>query len=339
MSDAPICLTLPAEATLGADGKPSGFRGVAYSGGIAKTSKWGNLVIDLTGIRLPRGKSSMLLNHDPNQIVGRAKLVNDGCALAINDGSFSAITTAGKEVAGLMAEGQDWELSVGVNPEKLERVDRSKTVTVNGQQLTGVDTIFRASRMLETSFVPSGADPEAYAAQLSARHPHETPEGGNMPDAINPLQARVTELEAQVATLTGERDTARTELATANAAATLAAKARRKEQMTALFGDATESKLTAEQIAAYEGMSDAQFAAVETTLAAARTAAGDPTLFRARPSGGLNHEDPTETRATFSAPLGAAVDPERAQLHAKILKHQADHPGVDYVTAALAVAH
>lgn len=333
MKDRNVCVALLADPTAQrSDNRVTGFRGLAYSGDVVKNHGWaGDMGIDLATLAMPAAEVPILLNHDPNQIVGRAQLTNDGTKLEITSGTFSEVTAAGKEVAALMAEGHPWALSVGVNG-NLASCDRGKKTKLNGRAMQ-LDSVIKDARLLEVSFVPSGADPAAYAAQLSTRHGITPPNGDDM-NELEQARARIAELEAQVATLTGERDTARTELAAAQATITAAATTRRTEQIVALFG--ADADLSDEQRAAYMAMTDVQFSAVSAALARERTAAGNPALFTQTATAGRN-ADATPVAATFRAPLGFGVDPERAQLHAKALKYQADHPNTDYLAAVVAV--
>jgi hypothetical protein len=335
MPDRAICLTLLAEPTAPvAQGAAAGFRGMAYAGGVVPNHGWaGDMAIDLASLSLPPGDVPVLRNHDPDQIVGRARLSNDGTQLQVVDGRFSGVTDVARETSALMAEGHPWKLSVGINA-SMTSVDRAKPVMLNGRNLT-VDSIYRNARVLELSFVPSGADPSAYAAQLSSRHGIQSPQAGEHMDP-NPLQARVTELEAQVVTLTAERDTARTALTAAETSLATAATARRAERMTALFG--ADATLTDEQRAAYQGMTDAQFAAVEASLSAAVASRGGAAFHQQAPAG-RDHQSAAGAAAAYVPPIGWNVDTERAQLHAKALKYQSEHAGTDYLTAVSAVAN
>jgi phage head maturation protease len=328
-----LCVALLADSTPErADNRVTGFRGLAYSGDVVKNHGFaGDMAIDLGSLEMPATEVPILLNHDSNQIVGRAKLSNDGKQLLIEHGIFSEVTAAGKEVSALMAEGHPWALSVGVNGSWAQS-DRKKSTKLNGRDLK-LDSIISNARLLEVSFVPSGADSNAYAAQLSSRHGITPPSGDDM-NELEQAQARITELEAQVATLTGERDTATTALTAAQTALSAAATARRTDQIAALFG--ADAELTDEQRAAYLAMSDVQFAAVETILTRERVASGNPALFTQQATSGRN-ESGTAATSTFKAPLGYGVDPERAQLHAKALQFQADHPNTDYFAAVAAV--
>lgn len=335
MADRTLCLALFAEAQADVvDARARGFSGVAYSGGVVPNYGWaGDMAIDLASMTAPT-EVAILRNHDPNQIVGRARVACDGTQLLLTDGVFSEVTAAGREVAGLMAEGQPWALSVGLNG-RVQFFEPKRKVSCNGRDIE-VDCMLERTRLLEVSFVPAGADPNAYAAQMSARMGLTPPVSGDsaMPE-VNPLQARVTELEAQVATLTeqlttvtGERDGARTELAAA-------ATTRRTDQVVALFG--ADAELTDVQRAAYLAMTDEQFAVVEAALRAARGTQADPALFSQQAAHGRNHEG-TPATSSFKAPAGWDVDPERAQLHAKALQYQTAHPGTDYLAAISAVS-
>jgi hypothetical protein len=147
-------------AEAGAVAAGTTFSGVAYSGGPVPNYGWhGDMAIDLASMTLPQGEVAVLLNHDPNQVVGRARVMNDGRQLTIHDGRLSSVTEEGRKVAGLLDEGQPWALSIGVNG-RMEAADRAKPAPINGRTLA-VDTVMRSARLLEVSFVPAGADPDA----------------------------------------------------------------------------------------------------------------------------------------------------------------------------------
>jgi hypothetical protein len=332
MPDRSVCLTLLADPTASrADAKVVGFGGVAYSGGVVPNHGWnGDMAIDLASLSLPSGDVPVLRNHDPNQIVGRARLLNDGSQLTITEGRFSDVTDVGREVAALMGEGHPWALSIGING-TLKSCDKKKPIEMNGRSMA-VDAAFRNSRVLELSFVPSGADPNAYAAQLSSRHGIQPPDNGDNMNEQEQAKARIAELEAQIVTLTTERDGARTELAAAQTNLAAQATAARNARLTALFG--AEPNLTDAQLDVYRSMTDDQFAAVEA-LAATAAVSGD--LFRQTATKGRD-ADGGGAPAEFTAPIGYSVDSERVQLHSKALQYQIDHPGTNYLTAVNAVA-
>lgn len=323
MQQQPICLF--ADATPARDGeKITGFSGIAYSGGVVPNYGWrGDMAIDLASMQQPGDRVPITFGHnddDVEQTVGWARVVNDGQTLTLADGRFSAATESGRKVAALMAEGQPFMFSVGVNGRAFD-ADKAKPTTLNGRALP-VDTVLRDTRLLHVSFVHAGADPHAHAARLSARMGVQPQTEQSMADAQP--DPRIAELEAQVQTLTTERDDARRELAT------LAVNARNAE-IVALFGE--DNDLTDAQLAAYRGMTPEQFAAVRDALAA--TSRADPTLFTQQATQGRNHEQGGGERS-FRAPAGFSVDESQAQLHAKALAYMAAHPNTDYVAAVMA---
>ncbi len=332
MHDTAVCLLADAAPTREADAI-TGFGGVAYSGGVVPNfGLLGDMAIDLSSISLPRAEVPVHFNHNPDKIVGRALVVNDGKRLLLKEGRFSAVTEEGKRLAGLMAEGQPFQFSVGVNG-RVKRQDRSKPVKLNGAEIT-VDASMHASRLLEVSFVSAGADPNTYAAQLAARSGSHSPTNGvdSMENdaTVAALNTRIAELEAQVATLKAERDTARTEL-------TNLAAVQRNEQIAALFG--AEHEHTDAALTAYRSMSPEAFAAMRDAVLNARAAVdGNGELFRRTASAGKDPDAGAGPTQTFKAPDGLPVDPEGAKLHAKAVKYQAEHPGTDFITAVKSVS-
>lgn len=328
MHERTVCYALlaPAEAVRTADAAIQGFAGIAYSGGVVPNyGMAGDMAIDLGSIDLPRAEVPILLNHDPNKIVGRATVVNDGKQLTITSGTFSTVTEYGKQVAGLMGEGHPWQYSVGIAG-KARGVKRDTPTKLNGREMA-LDTLLHKTRLLEVSFVPSGADPHAHAARLSAQFGLTTPDGDeNMEQDIVAAKARITELEGQVTALS-------TDLATAQTKLKAAAVESRNKAITTLFGEKAE--LTDAQLAAYRTMSDEQFDVVSAALSTVR-APQDESLFTQQATSGKNHLATVPIQST-KVPSGYAIDPESEQLHAKVVAHQLQHPGIDYVTALSAI--
>ncbi len=136
------------------------FAGVAYSGG-AIPGPDGPFGIDLAEIQMPRGgRVSLLKNHDPNQIVGQASAQVSGGMLYLDGGRFTDVTPAGREAAGLYAEGQPFALSVGVSGSMERLSDRGTDVELNGRVQT-LNAVMRRPRLLEVSLVHAGRDPNA----------------------------------------------------------------------------------------------------------------------------------------------------------------------------------
>jgi hypothetical protein len=144
-------------ATVPGTGK--GFAGLVYGGGVIRM-QGSDVAVDLEGIQLPAGgKVQVLRNHDLDQAVGDAVVRLAAGALMVARGRFTTITRAGREVAALYAEGMPLCLDVGLAG-RFEATDRRRPVRVNNRELA-VDGVLRRARLLEVSFVPSGADPDA----------------------------------------------------------------------------------------------------------------------------------------------------------------------------------
>ena len=67
------------------------------------------------------------------------------------------------EVAKLSDEGFPWQMSVHIDPERVEKLSKNKTTFVNGQKVTGPANIFRNSKIREVSFTPTGMDDRTHA--------------------------------------------------------------------------------------------------------------------------------------------------------------------------------
>ena len=93
------------------------FEGVAYTGAVMRPGGWfGNVIIDLDGVKIPSQTRPVLRQHDHEQLLGHTTSV--------------AVTRAGLEVAGVFSGEKHhvakvvvparnsfaWQLSVGANP-------------------------------------------------------------------------------------------------------------------------------------------------------------------------------------------------------------------------------
>lgn len=144
------------------------FKMVANSGSIIPNHYfWGNLGIDLEGIKLGRQKKAALRDHDPEKVVGytdKIEVTEDGL---IAEGFFTETTEEGKQALSLAREGFPWQASVYVPPSSIEKVPAGETAFVNGQELNGPGHIFRKSTLREVTFTALGADEDTDAVALS----------------------------------------------------------------------------------------------------------------------------------------------------------------------------
>jgi phage head maturation protease len=191
-----ITLAAPAEAPAA-----NRFGGIAYSGEIIPSYGWiGDVVIDLADAQIPDSLFA-LVNHDPDQRVGKCRPRIENGQLWI-EGEFLQATDIGRQVAAELAEGAPWQYSIGFTA-PLDIYNEAREVTVNGRTLR-VQGIFRAPRLLEVSFVPAGADPKTVAMQLAA--------GSDTESALALLTAERDGLRAQVTELTAANDDLRRQL-------------------------------------------------------------------------------------------------------------------------------
>lgn len=139
----------------------------AYSGRPIERS-YGHVVFDVEKMAMPQ-KLPILLNHDPEKVVGYAdsrEVTHEGVFLS----GVLCSTPDGERVAKLGDEGFPLTASIGLETEgdQIESVDRDETCVVNGQTLKGPIKVWRGSHLFETSFVTAGpADRSTSAVVLS----------------------------------------------------------------------------------------------------------------------------------------------------------------------------
>ena len=156
--------------------KPVRCTGVAYSGGSFR--QWWSALpcyVDLAGMKMAE-QVCLMYNHDydPECRLGVIETNNDGKTLTI-DGEFDTgnplaqnIIRAGKKF--------NWQLSIGAENVKVERVDDGTVETINGNTVNGPALVVRESVLREVSIVAIGADAKTsmeIKASLMAPEPDE----------------------------------------------------------------------------------------------------------------------------------------------------------------------
>ena len=144
------------------------FSMLAHTGVPVSRGFFGSMVFDLAGIEAG-AKVPILMNHDDNQIVGFAdtsKVTEDGLVL---EGVILTEEEAGARVQRLSKSGFPFQASIGVQPIKTEDLDAGSKIELNGQEVSGPATIVRRARLLESSFLPAGADGNTSAVALAAK--------------------------------------------------------------------------------------------------------------------------------------------------------------------------
>lgn len=223
----------PALSAPDADG-PRRFSGVAYSG--APLQYFGQrMVVDLADVTLPT-PCPVLESHDRALRRGVAALASDGERLRI-DGRLLANEGA-QQIAADADAGFPWQLSIHAEPGSVEELGPGAEATINGRTLSGPLTILRQVRIRETSFTPTGVDAETSARVFSV--PAHPPEDHPMsehprPEAASPgaEEARITQLEQQLAEQTARAEAAEAQLAAAPGAEVVADLQRQVAELTA----------------------------------------------------------------------------------------------------------
>jgi len=233
------------------------FTGVAYSGGVIPDYGWlGDVAIDLATLKNPDAQNiPVLIDHSAEieNIAGKGNLSRQGNALHIT-GELTQATEAGKQIAALMAEGYPLQLSVGMQASLRETTEATRQQQVNGQNLS-VKAVFEQARIVEVSFVPTGADPHTSAAQFSA-----TPiEPVSQPAKKGVIMTRSPEDQALIDD---------------------GAVKQRKAQLNALFGELGRD--APKDTSVYEVMTDHAFSAYCADMLAMKPAPKDRALFQSQ---------------------------------------------------------
>ncbi|WP_180159546.1 hypothetical protein [Acinetobacter sp. YH12047] len=178
------------------------FSGVAYSGEVITDHwYWDRIIFDLDSMQI-KGRIPALLDHSTRQRAGaiNSHSIDHQNGLTVSGDLMS--NEFGTQVAQDSDDGFPWQMSVRIEPSTVEEIQAGASVTVNGKVHQGPITVFRGGRIREVSFCALGADDNTNA--VAASH---SPKQFNQPEDTNvteleKAQAKITELEGQVNTLT-----------------------------------------------------------------------------------------------------------------------------------------
>lgn len=178
------------------------FSGVAYSGEVITDHwYWDQIIFDLDSMQI-KGRIPALLDHSTRQRAGaiNSHSIDHQNGLTVSGDLMS--NEFGTQVAQDSDDGFPWQMSVRIEPSAVEEIQAGASVTVNGKVHQGPITVFRGGRIREVSFCALGADDNTNA--VAASH---SPKQFNQPEDTNvteleKAQAKITELEGQVNTLT-----------------------------------------------------------------------------------------------------------------------------------------
>lgn len=142
---------------------------VGYSGKVIPNHfYWGNLAIDLSGMKFAKPKYPVLLQHDRSKRIGfftRSNIAVNGkleiLAQFIDNQEAKAVRQDNKN-------GFPFQASIHANPVNIERLKEGEKAQCNGMTVKGPATIWRTSELRECSVCVLGYDSRTSSKALSA---------------------------------------------------------------------------------------------------------------------------------------------------------------------------
>lgn len=184
------------------EGQKRKFKGTAYAGGrVDGHWYWGRsgVVFDLDGIEIDK-PTALLEEHFGSSRIGVVQTVDTNGKIDVS-GDFLTNAKA-QEIVQDSDDGFPFQMSMMIDPGSIEEVTQGKTVIVNGQSFEGPITIFRQNRIREFTICSTGADRNTSIKAFSGKaNPNPTKEDTDVTE-LEKAQAKITELEGQVNTLT-----------------------------------------------------------------------------------------------------------------------------------------
>ena len=147
---------------------PKRFDMVAYTGGQLLLAKYPYpVVVELSGLEIPRQSRPVFKDHKPADIVGHTDTIQaaDGCLTAT--GLVSGTGPAAKEVLDSGKNGFPWQASIGAIPKHIVFVPAGHKIEANGRTFEGPIYVAKKAVLREISFVALGADDHT-SARLAA---------------------------------------------------------------------------------------------------------------------------------------------------------------------------
>jgi hypothetical protein len=141
---------------------------IAYSGKVIKGHwYWGDLAIDVKGLKIPKSNIPILSDHMTDRKIGFGTFdVNDKYQLVNTKATF-VDTPSSEEFIKLSGQGFPYEASIYARPTKILRLGEKEEAEVNGFVMKGPGTVWRESVLKECSVVTFGADPNTKSAAMS----------------------------------------------------------------------------------------------------------------------------------------------------------------------------
>jgi hypothetical protein len=203
---------------------------VGYSGGVIKKHwYWGDLAIDLDGVKFTKAKYPILENHWTDQkIAFTSKLKKEDGKLVVDPDATTFLDTKyAQEFIANSKKGFPYQASISIEPSRVQRLGEKEEAEVNGFKLKGPGSIIRECEFKEVSVCVFGYDSNTSAAafaeevdvdfelethvevketmdlkELKEKHPELVDLISK--EAALPLATKVAELEVKVTGLTNQ---------------------------------------------------------------------------------------------------------------------------------------
>jgi len=143
------------------EGEKTKIKMVAYSGKIIKNHwYWGDLAIDLEGMKFPKSKYPILEEHMSNRKIGFTPkpIVDEKGQLVLPEDAELVETEYADEFVRLSKQGFPYQSSISARPTRVERLEEGAKSKVNGFTMVGPASIWRESIFKEASVCLFGAD-------------------------------------------------------------------------------------------------------------------------------------------------------------------------------------
>lgn len=149
-------------ASNGESARSAPFRMVARTGQPIEHWFWGNVVHDLSGMRMHKSRVPIDYNHDSGEIIGYANHFDSESGDLVVTGALVPFKDSDRatEVIHKQREGVPYEASINFGGDgiRMERVQEGATAHVNGYEFSGPGVIIREWPLRGIAVCPYGAD-------------------------------------------------------------------------------------------------------------------------------------------------------------------------------------
>lgn len=132
---------------------------------------WGNVVHDLSGMKLNKNRLAIDYVHDPKEIIGYLNKFSSESGDLFAEGALVPFKDSDRatEIIHKMREGVPYEASINFGGDgiKVEEIAEGQVAQVNGYQLEGPAAIIREWPLRGVAICPYGADQNTEAAAFS----------------------------------------------------------------------------------------------------------------------------------------------------------------------------